>query len=306
MQTWCWRSMSLKGMRHADKRGHLLSLVKHAILGCQHVFPQLRGSLSTTWANLKVWEEERSSQLRPPLPVPILLCAVGLSRAHAVTSRDSRLGMDWTLFSVLLEIGFFCLLRPGELLRLRHKDIAMPSSFVLCEQHVAFKIVSPKNRRQFGDNQFVLLKNRNCIAWLKKIHLPSEDKPLWIHSPRVFANMMKQIMRELGVDACNFTPASLRPGGATMYYSAGISVSTLRFMGRWSVERSLEHYIQLAMAAQIMNQLSSQAISRLKKIGPLCLNQVWCQDIPWILRSHCDSVLAWCREYVRLDRQCRA
>ena len=214
MQTWCWLSMSLKGMRHADKRGHLLSLVKHAILGCQHVFPQLRGSLSTTWGNLKVWEEERSSQLRPPLPVPILLCAVGLSRAHAVTSRDSRLGMDWTLFSVLLEIGFFCLLRPGELLRLRHKDIAMPSSFVLCEQHVAFKIVSPKNRRQFGDNQFVLLKNRNCIAWLKKIHLPSEDKPLWIHSPRVFANMMKQIMRELGVDTCNFTPASLRPGGA--------------------------------------------------------------------------------------------
>ena len=68
-------------------------------------------------------------------------------------------------------------------------------------------------------------------------------------------------MDELGVKACNFTPASLRPGGATMYFSRGVQISTLRFMGRWTAEKSLEHYIQLAMATQIMNKLDETAVS---------------------------------------------
>lgn len=59
-----------------------------------------------------------------------------------------------------------------------------------------------------------------------------------------------------------------------MYYSRGIPISTLRFMGRWTVEKSLEHYIQLAMSAQIMNKLTPSVISRLKRLSPLCLSLV--------------------------------
>jgi len=194
-------------------------------------------------------------------------------RAHARMESQEKIRRQWVLFSALIELGFFCLLRPGEIFRLKHCDVAMPSGLTLCEQHAAIKIASPKNRRQFGESQFVLLCNRNTIGWLKTIHIPHSEQLIWDRSPRVFALLMKQVMRELGVANCKFTPASLRPGGATMYYSRGISISTLRFMGRWSVERSLEHYIQQAMAAQIMNALSTKAVNRLKLLSPHCLAQ---------------------------------
>lgn len=45
--------------RHLDRRGATLSLVKHGLLGCQHLVPQLRGRLATAWENLRVWEEKR-------------------------------------------------------------------------------------------------------------------------------------------------------------------------------------------------------------------------------------------------------
>ena len=58
-------------------------------------------------------------------------------------------------------------------------------------------------------------------------------------------------------------------GGNHVLYGAGVNVSTSKFMGRWSVERSLERYIQVAMAVQIMNHLPVKAVKRLKKIAAL-------------------------------------
>ena len=299
--------------KHADTRFHNLALTKHALLGCQHVFPQLRGQLNHAWSNMKVWEEERTRTLRPPLPVAIWLAAVGLARAHSVVSTSEVFKQQWLILSVLLEIGFFCLLRPGEILRLRHCDVALPTGFVLCDPHAALKIVSPKNRRQFGESQFVLVKNRNTIHGLKSILKNGDTSPVWPFKGRLFGILVKQLMSELGVESCKFTPASLRPGGATMYYGAGVNISTLRFMGRWSVERSLEHYIQLAMSTQIMNGLPPKAIKRLKKLAPLCFSQVSfsfpCGSIvdPASLASHnSEEILEWCRKYTRLDEQCRA
>jgi hypothetical protein len=48
-----------------------------------------------------------------------------------------------------------------------------------------------------------------------------------------------------------------------MLYGRGLSISQLRFAGRWTAGKSLEHYIQQAMATQILNKLSSETISRL-------------------------------------------
>ena len=112
--------------RHSNKQFRHLSLAKHALLCVQHIYPVLRGKLQTAWGNMKVWEEERTSVLRPPIPVPIFLCAVGLARAHGKVDRPALLRYDWIVLSVLLELGFFCFLRPVELMRLRHSDIALP------------------------------------------------------------------------------------------------------------------------------------------------------------------------------------
>ena len=60
--------------RHASSSGKHLLLVKHALLGCQHLNPRLRGKLAISWENLRVWEEQEVANLRRPLPVPIWVC----------------------------------------------------------------------------------------------------------------------------------------------------------------------------------------------------------------------------------------
>ena len=172
--------------RHASQVK--LTLVKHALLGAQHAFPGLKGKLSTAWEHVRVWEEQRIVRLRQPLPIPIWLCMVGLARAHAKVEADTVSRYDWEVFSVLLEIGLFCMLRPGELMRIHHSDVSLPGSFIMCERHAAIRIVSPKNRRQFGENQFVLVKHENCIAWLAKIVRDGENQPLWQGGARLFSH----------------------------------------------------------------------------------------------------------------------
>ena len=62
--------------QHKQDSGAALSRVKHALLGCQHLIPQLRGKLCTAWENIRVWQEQRTSKLRPPMPVPVWVLMV--------------------------------------------------------------------------------------------------------------------------------------------------------------------------------------------------------------------------------------
>ena len=95
--------------KHRSTTGSGLSLVKHALLGYQHAFPRLRGKLSTSWENVRTWEEQRSTRLWPPLPVPLWLFTIGLARAHAEVERKASMQYQWQVLSVLLEVGFLCI-----------------------------------------------------------------------------------------------------------------------------------------------------------------------------------------------------
>ena len=79
-------------------------------------------------------------------------------------------------------------------------------------------------------------------------------------------------------------------------------------MGRWSVEKSLEHYIQLAMATQIMNRLAPSVITSLQKLSPLCLSHV-CSGSPDVVKvvrpppargAAAREIIQWCDQYTEL------
>lgn len=293
--------------RHRNTSGKSLSLVKHALLGCQHVRPDLKGRLSTSWENLRVWEEQKVGRLRPPLPIPLWCMMVGLSRAKGLTAKDHKIAFEWLVFAVFLELGLLCLLRPGELVKLRKQDIALPGDFAFGQPQAAIRIEAPKNRRHFGKEQFVTLKHPNVISWLKRIMVGSESDTLWPSAPSRFSKLFKQIVTDLNLQACRFTPGSLRPGGATLLYSRGTPISVLRFMGRWTAERSLEHYIQQAMSTQIVNKLPAETVCRLKKLGWACFSVVWHCDVLNRLPSlpkekQCEgtSLVEWASAYAEL------
>ena len=74
--------------RHETHSVKSLSMVKCGLLGCQHHMPTIKGHLMTPWENLRVWEERKTTQLRPPLPVAIWCVMVGLARGHGVATTN--------------------------------------------------------------------------------------------------------------------------------------------------------------------------------------------------------------------------
>lgn len=78
----------------------------------------VRKSLQGTWQTLKAWEEQQPSSYRPPLPVPLLVAIVCEARRFALSVRDSKHTDLWLTFSTLVLVGFFGMLRPGEICRL--------------------------------------------------------------------------------------------------------------------------------------------------------------------------------------------
>lgn len=296
--------------RHSDKSLVHRSVVKHALLGCQHLVPALRRQLHSAWENMRVWEEQVSTRLRPPIPIPLWCLMIGLARAHGWATHNLELRRTWFVFSVMLELGVLCLLRPGELCRLRHSDFALPGDLSVGRVNTAVRIISPKNRRQFGEQQFVTMMHPNVVLWLRMILNEGQDAPLWPGKPALFSKFFKQLVKELGIEGFKFTPASLRPGGATMFYTMGIPIALLRFLGRWTVERSLEHYIQQATATQILNRLSEQVVARLLKLSSKCLDMIAHPQfrvlLPWLPKQRKlqgPAVVGWCSRYADFGRQ---
>ena len=148
-----------------------LRVTKHAVLFIQIIRPRTRMGLKATWATVKSWEEMEPSQLRAPLPLAILVGLLCHSRAKAetrtVNERDRK---RLLIFSALVGMGFFGLLRPGELLRLTPNDLGLPNQLTFGTPCVTLRINKPKNFRRLGTSQFAVIYQPdvcNWASWLK-------------------------------------------------------------------------------------------------------------------------------------------
>ena len=155
----------VKDLYEKDKQKNL-GTARHAVLAVQKRCRRLRGKLSETWETITSWGLERPGALRTPILLPALLGLASLSTAFAMrtTGLDAYL---WLAVGILAEVGFFGLLRPRELLKLRREDISFPEVLLsLAETFGIARIENPKNRRQFGRVQFAVIRSEHSTAWL--------------------------------------------------------------------------------------------------------------------------------------------
>ena len=235
-----------------------LSGAKHAVLAVQHLYPQFRRRLYLAWQTLTAWEEASVIRVRPPLPLSVLAAFVVYARAQATLRR--RTGQLWFRFAIGLELGFFGLLRPGEICGLLAADIALPDSWVFAARGAVLRIEAPKNRRHLSRHQFVLIEHEPCCSALAAAlpALRASDR-FWPWGPSRFRALFREVASRLGVLELGFSPASLRAGGASHLHITGMEISRLKFRGRWASERTLAHYVQRALSRQVQLSLSPEA-----------------------------------------------
>ncbi len=199
--------------RHSNKEFRRLSLTKRALLCAQHVYPILRGKLQTAWGNMKVWEEERTSALRPPIPVPIFVCAVGLARARGKVEKTSHSRHSIECDNETWQSGTKW--DKVELLRMRHSDIALPGQFIL------YMRAACRNSDNVTEKSATIWRQPcNLYCWKTEmvglVETDSCDWKWWLAVATISASLGDAEATHvwtIGVQTCRFTPASLRPGG---------------------------------------------------------------------------------------------
>ena len=92
------------------------ALASDTLAAIQDADPKVKGHLPTSWRLLKVWNQNELPNRAPPMPEPILLAMVGYN-----------LLKDHYLFALSLLLGFYGLLRTGEILNLTKHQVEVGS-----------------------------------------------------------------------------------------------------------------------------------------------------------------------------------
>ena len=132
---------------------------KHGVLAVQRLL-HLKGGLPRAWDCLKAWTLELPISHRLPLPLDILkaMFAVCLDLWFACSGPGLLLPL-----AVLMRVGFFALLRPGEICALRCMDVLVKDAGT--ETALAIVVVRrPKNRASLGRQQFSVVRDPATVS----------------------------------------------------------------------------------------------------------------------------------------------
>ena len=228
-------------IEHLWEEGESLSLATDGLSGLQDIRPRFRGFLALSWL-IKTWQKQEIPQRAPPLPEDGLhaMCGYFLSR------RQHQL-------SLALEVGYYAVLRTGELLTLTGNQIAVSSN---CECAV-LSLGAAKTSQRSGVSDSVTLRVlpvcQRLLTWKQNSRA---NAPLVNVSEYQFRKSFDEALACLGLKHLGFRPYSLRRGGATMYWRKHPNMDAIRLMGRWASDKSARVYIQDGMSRLAEMQFS--------------------------------------------------
>ena len=268
-------------LSHCFDAGVKLWRARCAVLAVQTRWRVLKGRLPRAWDCIKSWTAKLPVRNRPPLPLDLLKAMSAVALSWGLDSR--RLAHLLIPFSVLIRVGFFGLLRVGELCRLTVADVLFPA---LGDSHnrVVLVLKGPKNKAHMGRNQFALLDDDGCIQWLRWLVrglLPNTR--LWPSTSVQLRHVFSMVLSRMGLQNLRLLPGSLRPGGVTELVLRGVDIHRIKFMARWKNEQSLASYIQEAVAQLVWLSLDQ---SQRDSISDIVAQSLWAwssaPSAPWL------------------------
>eukprot|EP00435_Cladocopium_sp_Y103_P027343 s4606_g6.t1 len=213
--------------------------------------PSVRRSLQGAWDLAYAWVRDEKPTHHIAIPWQLLLAMLTVS-----------LCWGWTSFAGGLALSFGALLRPGEFLHAKRRDLMLPADVGYTQQFALLSIPEPKTRFTVARHQCAKLDVPDMldvvVLAFRKFLM---DQPLWEMSNQTFRVRFRQILQCVGVGSalpgmakvCD--PGSLRAGGATWLLQSCEDFEFVRRRGRWATtkamcvtfhageEKNLEHLI---------------------------------------------------------------
>ena len=203
------------------------------LAGLQDLQPNLRSHLPGAWRLLKTWSINEIPARAPPLPEHIVQAMAGWSFFKGHNS-----------FGVSLLIGFYTMLRTGEL-------TGLYSGHMMSDNHTAQVLISlglTKGGKRHGASESVVLGNEPIVhlvrAWKR---LSKATTPL-VPSVAKWRALFNECLEALGLHSFQFRPYSLRRGGATYWFTKHQSLDRILVQGRWHTQKSARLYLNEGLA----------------------------------------------------------
>ena len=207
------------------------ALASDTLAGLQDQDPCLKGQLPCTWRLLKVWHTHEVPNRAPPIPERVLHAMVGYCLFHR---RH--------LFALSLLVGFYGMMRTGEVIGLRRSQIEVSSS----GGPAVISLGLTKAGKRHGAAESVTLSVYEVCRRLRQ--WTQSGPSLLTGSAATWRSEFSRILTALELQEFQFRPYSLRRGGATFWFSKHGSMDRLLIQGRWQAPRTARIYINEGLA----------------------------------------------------------
>ena len=228
--------------------------VRETLNGVAARYHWIRGQMSGPWRVVTTWAVKYPTTPHWPIPLFVLHALVYLA-----------VGWDWHTVAALLLLGYYGLLRPGELIALRRQDILLMHENEVGAGYILVQILEPKTRFRRGrTHEYVKIEAPIEVLWFLELVLsryPPQAR-LWPYPYRTFRTHLGHLSeRLLGTTlGKKVLPSGLRTGGATWFFeSSGEDVARLCWKGRWADHRMLPHYVQQLVVQKITLAIPAEA-----------------------------------------------
>lgn len=220
-------------------QGEGRSLACDTIAALQDKDPHIRRYLAACWRLLKTWSSHELPNRAPPLTEEAVQTLAG----HALFNSNS----DFALSPLL---GFYGLLRTGELLGLRNGDISQsgPTSVAVISLGLT------EGGQRMGANESCTITEEDTLRRLWHWKQRHQKGDMLCSSPSVWRKMFNQTIESLSLEKYQYWPYSLRRGGATFYFQKHGQLDRLLIQGRWQSSRTARLYLNGGLAILAENQ----------------------------------------------------
>ena len=230
-------------IEHLWATGEGRALASDTVAGLQDADPHLKGVLPSTWRLLKVWNQHEIPNRAPPIPEKALHAMVG----HALLNDDP-------MFALSLLVGFYSMLRTGEILSLNrhHVDVSSPKGPAILSLGLT------KGGRRQGAAESCTVTVFDAVRRLYQFK-QSRNSSL-VPSAHQWRDKFASTCKAVGLETFGFRPYSLRRGGATFWFARHGSLDRLLLQGRWQAVKTARVYLNEGLALLAEMQLPTSQL----------------------------------------------
>ena len=218
-------------LEHLWASGEGRALASDSIAALQDAEPHLKGHLLGSWRLLKVWSQQEIPNRAPPFPEIVVHAMVG----QAIMRHDS-------CFALSLLLGFYGMMRTGELLSLMSRHVEVSSD----DGPAVISLGMTKGGQRQGASESITVTVYDVVRRLRA--WKSTPSVKLTESAKAWRAKFAESISALGLDEFQFRPYSLRRGGATFWFSKHGSLDRLLIHGRWQAPKTARIYINNGLA----------------------------------------------------------